>query len=87
MYGAWRVDFTEIEFGWGDRPDGRAYSFNKEALQAEADRRASYRGQYHAVRADRLEFVPITLEFHKELLEKTIIDVNVGKHTGDLTRL
>lgn len=87
MLGAWRVEFTEVELGWGPRPDGYAYSLNRNALEEYSNLRQSYQQKGYRFDATPSEFVPITDEFNKELMDKVIWTTGIGKHSGDMTKM
>jgi hypothetical protein len=85
MNGAWRIEMTEVEHGWGPRPDGYLYSLNKEAVEAAAKERTSKKWKGVTIESGRAEFVPITPELHVVLMETVCIITAVGKKAGDLT--
>lgn len=88
MNGAWRIEMTEIEHGWGMRPDGFIYSLNKEALEQEKKRQESTHITGYSYSGGNVEFVPIDENLHKELMGKTIVHASgVAKHPGDLTKV
>lgn len=85
MNGAWRIEMIEIEHGWGSRPDGYLYSLNKEAVEARAKKLTEGEWKGVTIAAGRAEFIPISPELHKDLMETIFITTAVGKKKGDLT--
>jgi hypothetical protein len=85
MNGAWRVEMTEIEHCVGCKPDGYIYSLNKEAVETLAKERAAKLWAGVTISAGKSEFVPISAEFHAELMETVCITTATGKKKGDLT--
>lgn len=89
MLAAYRVEMTESEAGWGQRPDGYIYSISKEKLEArlkEIDAAKDY--EEYSFPSSPIVIVEITQEFHDflELGEKDPYWTPIGKHAGDLTR-
>lgn len=85
MNGAWRIEMTEVEHGWGPRPDGYIYSLNKEAVEARAKELTDPKWKGVTIEAGRAEFIPITPEFQAELMDTVCISTAAGKKKGDLT--
>jgi hypothetical protein len=85
MNGAWRIEMIEVEHGWGPRPDGYIYSLNKEALQVHVKSLTDKKWKTVTIEAGPAEFIPISAELHKDLMETVCITTAVGKKKGDLT--
>jgi hypothetical protein len=85
MNGAWRIEMTEVEHGWGPRPDGYLYSLTKEAVEARAKQLTETKWKGVTILAGRAEFIPISAELHLDLMETVCISTAVGKKKGDLT--
>ena len=90
MHAAYRVEMTESEAGWGQRPDGYIYGVTKESVEKKLKEIAS-KAQYEefSFPSGEIVLVEVTAEFEDflKLANNEVYWTPIGKHAGDLTRI